>query len=97
MSEQYLATLIQSPIDSEKSNRAADRYNQYVFKVLKTATKPEIKRAVEKMFNVKVESVHVANVKGKNKRFGRILGKRSDWKKAFVKLAPSSKIDFIGQ
>ncbi len=97
MNQQYLATLITSPVISEKSTAAADSNKQFVFKVRNVATKPEIKRAVEKMFNVEVEAVQVANVKGKTKRFGRTLGKRSDWKKAYVKLKPGFDIDFTGK
>ncbi|MGH8477209.1 MAG: 50S ribosomal protein L23 [Methylococcales bacterium] len=97
MNQHYLATLIKSPVYSEKSTAATDQSNQYVFKVQKCATKPEIRKAVEKMFKVEVEAVQVMNVKGKNKRFQRILGKRSDWKKAYVKLKPDFKIDLFGQ
>ena len=75
-----LASILTAPIITEKSAGAADSSNQYVFKVQKNATKLQVKHAVELMFNVKVESVRVLNVKGKIKRFGRSLGKRSDWK-----------------
>jgi large subunit ribosomal protein L23 len=67
-----------------------------VFKVARDATKPEIKRAVELMFEVKVQKVTVATVKGKHKRFGRIQGRRSDWKKAYVTLEAGHEIDFLG-
>ncbi|MGH8474794.1 MAG: 50S ribosomal protein L23 [Methylococcales bacterium] len=97
MNQHYLATLIAAPVVSEKSTVAADSWKQFVFKVRKVATKPEIKQAVEKMFNVEVDKVQVANVKGKTKRFGRTLGKRSDWKKAYVKLKPGFDIDFTGK
>ena len=71
--------------------------NQYVFKVAKDATKPEIKQAVELMFDgAEVESVQVSNVKGKNKMFARMPGKRANWKKAYVKLKPGFDIDFMG-
>jgi large subunit ribosomal protein L23 len=89
----YLATVIQAPVISEKSTAAADQSNQFVFKVKKTATKLQIKKAVELMFKVEVESVRVLNVKGKTKRFGRSLGKRSDWKKAYVKLQSGHSIE----
>jgi len=89
-----LASVIQAPIISEKSTSAADQNNQFVFKVQKTATKLQIKNAVELMFNVEVESVRVLNVKGKIKRFGRSIGKRSDWKKAYVKLQSGHNIEF---
>lgn len=89
----YLASVIQAPVISEKSTTAADQNNQFVFKVKKNATKLQIKKAVELMFKVEVESVRVLNVKGKIKRFGRTLGKRSDWKKAYVKLQSGHNIE----
>ena len=88
-----LASVLQAPIVSEKSSIAADSSNQFVFKVQNDATKLQVKNAVELMFNVKVESVRVLNVKGKIKRFGRTLGKRSDWKKAYVKLQSGHNIE----
>jgi len=89
-----LANVIQAPVVSEKSSIAAEENNQFVFKVDKSASKLQIKKAVELMFNVEVDSVRVMNVKGKVKRFGRTLGKRSDWKKAYVKLKAGHDIDF---
>jgi large subunit ribosomal protein L23 len=89
-----LASILYAPIISEKSSNAADQHNQYVFKVKNTATKLQIKKAVELMFNVEVTSVRVLNVKGKIKRFGRSLGRRSDWKKAYVKLQSGHNIEF---
>lgn len=89
-----LATVLQAPVISEKSTIAAEKDKRFVFKVLKSATKKQVKSAVEVMFNVEVDSVHVLNVKGKQKRFGRSLGQRSDWKKAYVKLKPGHDIDF---
>ncbi len=71
------------------------QYRQYVFKVIKDATKPEIKQAVELLFNVKVDAVQVSRVKSKVKRFGRMEGQRKGWKKAFVKLAEGQKIDLV--
>lgn len=68
---------------------------QYVFKVANDASKPEIKRAVELLFKVKVDGVQVSNVKTKERRFGRILGRRKAWKKAYVKLAEGHKIDVV--
>lgn len=96
MNQHTLAMIIKAPVISEKSTIAADTSNQFVFKVQKSASKPEIKRAVELMFGVEVDGVKVANVKGKAKRFGRTLGKRPDWKKAYVKLKPGHDIDFSG-
>ena len=89
-----LANILLAPIVSEKSTIAAENSNQFVFKVQKVATKLEVKKAVELMFDVEVDSVQVLNVKGKVKRFGRALGKRSDWKKAYVKLKSGHDIDF---
>jgi large subunit ribosomal protein L23 len=94
MLQYQLAGVIESPIISEKSNIAAEKYKQFVFKVQKQATKKQVKGAVEMMFGVEVDSVHVLNVKGKQKKFGRSLGQRSDWKKAYVKLKPGHDIDF---
>lgn len=91
-----LYQVISAPIVSEKSTRTADKYRQVVFKVLPTASKQEIKRAVEMAFEVEVESVQVANMHGKFKRFGRTPGKRKDWKKAYVKLKEGHDIDFTG-
>ncbi|CAD6877944.1 LSU ribosomal protein L23p (L23Ae) [Methylomonas albis] len=88
-----LASVLYAPIVSEKSSNAADQHNQFVFKVKKSATKLQIKNAVELMFGVEVASVRVLNVKGKIKRFGRTLGKRSDWKKAYVKLQSGHNIE----
>jgi large subunit ribosomal protein L23 len=71
--------------------------NKYVFEVLKTATKPEIRTAVEKLFNVSVESVNTMVVKGKLKRMGKFSGYRSDWKKAIVKIQAGQKIEKFGE
>lgn len=89
-----LSNILIAPIVSEKSTNAAEDSNHFVFKVKKVASKIEIKKAVELMFDVEVDSVQVLNVKGKVKRFGRTLGKRSDWKKAYVKLRSGHDIDF---
>ena len=91
-----LMTVIQGPHLSEKSAIAAENGNQVVFKVRTDASKAEIRQAVELLFDVKVDGVSVVNVKGKTKRFGRTMGRRSDWKKAYVKLAEGSEIDFLG-
>jgi large subunit ribosomal protein L23 len=89
-----LHRLILAPIVSEKSTRALEQGNQVVFKVLRDAAKPEIKVAVEKLFNVKVLDVQTLNVKGKNKGGQKTPGRRSDWKKAYVTLAEGQTIDF---
>ncbi|MFY7697598.1 MAG: 50S ribosomal protein L23 [Legionella sp.] len=94
MNAEKLLMVLREPHTSEKSTFLAEKYKQFTFKVLKTATKGEIKHAVEDMFNVKVKSVSVINVKGKRKRFKQVSGKRSDWKKAFVSLQSGFDIDF---
>ena len=96
MNEERLMKVLVAPHVSEKSTRIADSSNQVVFRVLPDACKPEIKRAVEKMFNVEVEHVRTASVKGKQKRFQRTPGRRSNWKKAYVRLKPGHDIDFLG-
>lgn len=95
MAGERLHQIILAPIVSEKSTRVAEKTNQAVFKVLSDARKPEIRRAVEAMFNVKVVSVSTLNVNGKNKRFGRRIGRRSDWKKAYVTVAEGQQIDLM--
>lgn len=94
MNAERLLMVLREPHTSEKATVMADKFKQFTFKVLKTATKREIKLAVEQMFNVKVKSVSVMNVKGKSKRFKQMSGKRSDWKKAFVSLHENYDIDF---
>lgn len=93
MRQQELMRVIQAPVVSEKGNIAAQSNRTFVFRVKKTSDKGQIKQAVELMFDVKVESVHVLNVMGKKKRFGRFVGKRSDWKKAYVKLKEGFDIE----
>jgi large subunit ribosomal protein L23 len=92
--QERLMTIIRGPHMSEKSHIAAEN-NQIVLKVSKDATKAEIRRAVELLFEVQVENVTVVNVKGKNKRFGAIRGRRNDWKKAYVRLAEGTEIDTL--
>jgi len=96
MSKERLMKILLSPVVSEKSAMAADSANQFAFKVVPEATKPEIAEAVELMFDVKVDSVRTVNVKGKQKRFGAVLGKRNHWKKAYVRLQEGHDIDFAG-
>lgn len=96
MSQERLMKVLLAPLVSEKTARLADSSRQYAFKVLRDASKPEIRQAVEKLFEVKVTNVQVAKVKGKVKRFGQTLGRRSDWKKAYVTLAEGQDIDFMG-
>lgn len=95
MNEQRLMKVILAPHVSEKSTVVADSHKQFVFKVLPDANKAEIKLAVEKLFDVKVASVQVSNVKGKTKRFSQIAGRRASWKKAYVCLSEGD-IDFMG-
>jgi large subunit ribosomal protein L23 len=89
-----LMNVVLAPVVSEKSTRVADKARQYVFRVADGATKPEIKAAVELLFKTRVESVTVSNVKGKEKRFGRFIGRRRNWKKAYVRLAAGQEINF---
>ena len=96
MNQERLMKVLLGPIVSEKAALAADASGQYAFRVAADATKREIGRAVEKLFDVKVDRVQVLNVKGKNKRFGQRLGKRKDWRKAYVRLQPGHDIDFGG-
>ncbi len=95
MNEELLYQVILSPYVSEKSTRVADKHKQFVFEVRPDASKPLIKQAVEKMFNVKVESITVLNVQGKVKRHGRAFGRRRASKKAYVRLKPGFDIDFL--
>ena len=95
MNQERLLTVLQGPHISEKATIVADGNGQYVFRVSNDATKPEIKAAVEKLFEVSVLSVHTLNQKGKTKRSVRGLGKRKDVKKAYVRLAAGQEIDFL--
>lgn len=94
MNEERIFKVLLGPVVSEKASNAADRANQVVFKVTQDATKREVKRAVEKLFEVQVLAVRVANIKGKVKLTRNGLGRRSDSKKAYVRLAPGQDIDF---
>jgi large subunit ribosomal protein L23 len=88
-----LLKVILAPVVSEKSTRVADKFNQVVFRVLSDASKQEISAAVEHLFKVEVTGVQVANVKGKVKRSGRVMGRRQDWKKAYVSIKPGQELD----
>jgi large subunit ribosomal protein L23 len=94
MISEKIYKVIIAPISTEKSEISAQIANAYSFKVERTATKDEISQAVSAIFNVNVVKVHTSNVQGKQKRFGNRSGKRSDWKKAFVKLIPGQTINF---
>ena len=94
-----LMTILLAPVVSEKGTYIADKHQQVIFRVMQNATKPEVKAAVELMFGkkekpVEVTSVQIVNVKGKQKRFGTRVGRRRDWKKAYVCLAPGQEINF---
>ena len=89
-----LMQVLLAPVVSEKSTFIGEKRNQYVFRVVSDATKPEIKAAVELMFKTQVKSVSVVNVRGKEKRFGRFMGRRNSWKKAYVALQAGQEINF---
>ena len=93
-SAEHLMGVVLAPVVSEKSTFVADKNRQYVFRVADDATKPQIRAAVELMFKTKVDSVTVANVRGKERRFGRLSGRRRSWKKAYVRLAEGQEINF---
>ena len=95
-SKDWLASVVIAPHVSEKSARVATEGGQYVFRVRRDATKPEIRAAVEFLFEVKVATVNVVNQPGKAKRFGRTPGRRQDWKKAYVRLAEGQQIEMGG-
>ena len=92
-----LSQVLVAPIISEKATRIGERQNQVLFKVLRDATKPEIKAAVELMFKVEVASVSTCVQKGKVKRFGRSVGRRDHVKKAYVALKPGQELNFSGE
>jgi large subunit ribosomal protein L23 len=93
--EERLLQVLLAPQVSEKATYIADKNEQIIFIVAPDATKPEIKAAVEMLFKVEVKSVQVANIKGKAKRFGRTMGRRSDVRKAFVCLKAGQEINFV--
>ena len=92
-----LMTVVLAPVVSEKGTFIADKHAQVIFRVMQNATKPEVKAAIELMFKVEVESVQIANVKGKQKRFGTHMGRRRNWKKAYVSLKPGQEINFAAE
>ena len=95
--EGRLAQVLVAPIVSEKATSAAEKNNQVLFKVLRDATKPEIKAAVELMFKVEVKSVSTVTQKGKVKRVGKGIGRRDHVKKAYVSLKPGQELNFSGE
>lgn len=96
MSKNRLYQILLSPRVTEKTTRVGEQSNQYVFHVIKNAKKSEVRGAVEMLFDVSVESVRIVNVKGKNKAFRQRMGKRSDWKKAYVRVQEGQVIDLLG-
>ena len=92
--QERLMTVLLAPVVSEKATFVGDKHDQVVFRVAQDATKPEVKAAVELMFKVQVDSVQISNVRGKEKRFGRFVGRRRHWKKAYVCLKPGQEINF---
>jgi large subunit ribosomal protein L23 len=95
--EGRLAQVLVAPIVSEKATQVAEKNNQVLFKVLRDATKPEIKAAVELLLKAEVESVQVVNIKGKTKRFGKSIGRRDHVKKAYVSLKAGQELNFSGE
>ncbi len=95
--ESRLAQVLVGPIISEKATMVGEKRNQVLFKVMRNATKPEIKAAVELMFKVEVASVRTLVQKGKVKRFGRSMGRRDHVKKAYVALKPGQELNFSGE
>ena len=93
MNQERLMSVLIGPHVSEKSTTLLGEMNQVVFKVRRDATKHDVRRAVEQLFEVQVDNVTIANVRGKLKRFGASLGRRQNWKKAYVRLAPGQKIE----
>jgi large subunit ribosomal protein L23 len=94
INQNRLLQVLLAPQVSEKATYIADKNEQVIFRVVSDATKPEVKAAVELLFKVEVKSVQIANVKGKEKRFGKFMGRRQGWKKAFVCLNPGQEINF---
>ncbi|MEM7543654.1 MAG: 50S ribosomal protein L23 [Pseudomonadota bacterium] len=95
MNKERLMQILLDAKMTEKAARIGDRYNQYMFRVLSDATKPEIKAAVEELFNVKVESVSTMRVPPRTRRFRGRMGVRNGWKKAYVRLSEGHEIDFM--
>ena len=94
LTKDELYQVLIAPVVTEKSTRAAEFHGQAVFQVASSATRGDVKAAVEQAFDVQVESVKILNVKGKTKRFGKSIGKRNDRKKAYIRLKDGSDIDF---
>lgn len=95
MNQERLMKVILSPHVSEKATIAVEKRNQYVFQVIANATKPEVRDAIEFLFNTKVKSVRIVNVKPKSKLFRGLEGARKAWKKAYVTLQADQKLDMM--
>ena len=95
MNQERLLKVLLTPYHSEKASNSTDMHNYYVFRVVKDAKKPEIKQAVEMLFDVEVEAVRSVNVKGKIKRTAKGKGRTSDWKKVYVKLETGHEINLM--
>ena len=87
--------IVTSPLITEKGTMVSELGNQVLFRVRRDANKDEIRRAVEALFKVKVEKVRTVNLLGKTRRVGKNVGRRPDWKKAYVTLAEGQRIDFF--
>ncbi|MGH8034867.1 MAG: 50S ribosomal protein L23 [Lysobacterales bacterium] len=96
MNKNRLYQVLLTPRVTEKATRVGETSNQYVFRVVQDANKAEIASAVEMLFEVNVQSVRIVNVKGKSKTFRMRPGKRSDWKKAYVRVQEGQFIDLLG-
>jgi large subunit ribosomal protein L23 len=96
MNKNRLYQVLLNPRVTEKTARVGENSNQYVFEVASDANKAEVRAAVEHLFEVNVESVRIVNVKGKTKSFRMRPGKRSDWKKAYVRVQEGQSLDFLG-
>ena len=94
MNREQLMSVLIAPHVTEKTSLAMQNHNQYTFRVRRDATKTDVRKAVELMFDVKVAGVQVVNEPGKQRRFGRIAGRTQDWKKAYVSLTPGQTIDY---
>jgi large subunit ribosomal protein L23 len=94
MNREQLMSVLIAPHVTEKTSLAMQNHNQYTFRVRRDATKTDIRKAIELMFDVKVAGVQVVNETGKTRRFGRTLGRTQDWKKAYVSLAAGQTIDY---
>ncbi len=96
MNEERLLKVIIAPHISEKGTMLADKFRQFIFKIENNATKIEVKKAIEFLFKVEVDSVQICNVKGKKKIFKQVPGRRKNWKKAYVTLKEGYDLEFIG-